>query len=78
MLEWLAAAAVLIVSLALLPRVLGRAKHGRRASGGSGVWVGVGLALSMVFDPKTSETTELIDRKADERHDEESGDGRGG
>ena len=40
--------------------------------------VGIGLALSMVFDPKASETTELIDRKADERHDEESGAGRGG
>jgi hypothetical protein len=75
MLEWLAAAAVLIVSLALLPRVLGRAKRTRRASGGSGVWVGIGLALSMVFDPKTSQTTELIDRKRDERQDEESGDG---
>jgi hypothetical protein len=74
MLEWLAAAAVLIISLVQLPRMLARAKRSRQASGGSGVWIGIGLALSMVFDPKTSQTTELVDRKTEEREEEASGD----
>jgi hypothetical protein len=78
MLEWLAAAAVLIVSLWLLPWMLGRARRAQRASGGSGVWVGVGLALSMVFDPKSAPAIELVDRKEDERQEEESGDRPGG
>jgi hypothetical protein len=74
MLEWLAAAAVLIVSLWLLPWMLDRARRAQRASGGSGVWVGVGLALSMVFDPKSSAAVEQVDRKGDEQQDEEAGD----
>ncbi len=57
-----------------LPRLLRRAKRSPRASGGSGVWIGIGIALSMIFDPKTTQATELIDRKVDEKEDAESGD----
>ena len=46
----------------------------RRKGGGSGVWIGIGLAFAMVFDPKAAQATELIERKQDEREDEESGD----
>jgi len=74
MLEWLAALVVLALCLALLPRMLRRTKTARRKGGGSGVWIGIGLAFAMVFDPKAAQATELIDRKQDEREDEESGD----
>jgi len=74
MLEWLIAAAILVTFLALLPRLLRRTKSSRRASGGSGVWVGIGMTLAMIFDPKTSQAIEMIDRKSDEQEDEESGD----
>ena len=78
MLEWLAAAAILILFLALLPPVLTRAKRNRRASGGSGVWIAIGMALSMILDAKSSHAVEMIDRKKDEEEDEESGDKPGG
>lgn len=74
MLEWLLAAAALLLFLALLPRMLRRTRAARRKGGGSGVWIGIGLAFAMVFDPKAAQTTELIERKQDEREDEESGD----
>ena len=74
MLEWLLAAAVLIAVIAILPRVLTRTKRSRRASGGSGVFIAIGMALSMFFDPKSKPTTEWIARKQDEKADEESGD----
>lgn len=74
MLEWLAAIAVFVLFLALLPRMLRRTKTPRAKGGGSGVWVGIGLAFAMVFDPKAKQTIELIDSKQDEREDEESGE----
>ena len=74
MLEWLLAAAVLIAVIAILPRVLTRTKRSRRASGGSGVFIAIGMALSMIFDPTSKPTTEWIARKQDEKADEESGD----
>ena len=74
MLEWLVAIAALLLFLAVLPRMLRRTTVASRKSGGSGVWIGIGLAFAMVFDPKASQTTELIDRKQDESEDEESGD----
>ena len=74
MLEWLLAAAILIAVIAILPRVLARAKHNRRVSGGSGIVIAICMALSMIFDAKGSHAVEMIDRKADEKEDEESGD----
>ena len=74
MLEGLLALGALILFLAVLPRMLRRTKTAHRKSGSSGVWVGIGLAFAMVFDPKASQATELIDQKQDEREDEESGD----
>lgn len=75
MLEWLAAAAVLLVFLMLLPRMLRRAKaSARKVGGGSGVMVGIGLAFAMVFDPKLTQAVEAVDNKQDESEDEVSGD----
>ena len=74
MLEWLLAAAILIAVIAILPRMLTRAKRNRRSSGGSGIVIAVGMALSMIFDAKSSHAVEMIDRKKDEQEDEESGD----
>ena len=74
MLEWLAAIAVLLVFLALLPSMLGRFKPKPRKGGGSGVVIAIGLVFAMIFDPKAGAATELIDRTKDEREDEESGD----
>ena len=75
MLEWLAAIAVFLAFLALLPRMLRLAKAARpKGGGGSGVLIGIGLAFAMVFDPKAKQAIELIDRKQDESVDEESGD----
>lgn len=78
MLEWLLAAAILIAVIAILPRVLARTKRNRRTSGGSGIVIAIGMALSMIFDAKSSHAVEMIDRKADEKEDEESGDKPGG
>jgi hypothetical protein len=74
MLEWLAAIAVFVLLLALLPILLRRTKPTRSKGGGSGVMIGIGLVFSMIFDPRVAAATELIDRKKDEREDEESGD----
>ena len=74
MLEWLLAAAILIAVIAILPRVLARTKRNRRTNGGSGIVIAIGMALSMIFDAKSSHAVEMIDRKADEKEDEESGD----
>ena len=75
MVEWLIAVAVLGVSLALLPRMLRRTKaSARTVGGGSGVMVGFGLALAMVFDPKLAQAMEIVDQKQDESEDGESGE----
>ncbi len=74
MLEWLVAIAALLLFLVFLPRMLRRTKAATRKSGGSGVWIGIGLAFAMVFDAKAGQATELIDSKQDESEDEESGD----
>jgi hypothetical protein len=75
MLEWLIAIAALGLFLALLPRMLRRAKAApRKGGGGSGIMVGIGLAFAMVFDPKAAQAMEVVDRKQDESEDEESGD----
>jgi hypothetical protein len=74
MVEWLVAGTLLIAFLAILPRLLRGARRSSRASGGSGVWIGIGLALSMVFDPKASHAIEMVDRKKDEEEERESGD----
>ena len=74
MIEWLVAIAVLLVFLALLPRMLRRPKVARRKGGGSGVMVGIGLAFAMVFDPKAAAAIEQVDQKREEAEDEESGD----
>jgi len=64
MIEWLVAAAVLLVFLALLPRMLRRAKPATRKGGGS-MMIAIGIAFSMIFDAKASESIELIARKKD-------------
>ena len=74
MLEWLLALGAFVVFLALLPRMLRRIKAARPKGGGSGVMVGIGLALAMVFDPKATAATEQIDQKQDDCEDEERGD----
>ena len=63
MLEWLLAAAILIAAIASLPRVLTRTKRNRRASGGSGVFIAIGMVLAMIYDPRAQQSTELIQRK---------------
>jgi preprotein translocase subunit SecY len=76
LIEWLAAAAVLLVFLPLLPRMLRRAKAMPRKSGGSGVMIAIGVAFSMIFDAKASQAMEVIDRKKDigDSEDGESGE----
>jgi len=75
MLEWLAAFAVLLVFLSLLPRMLRRTRaSARKVGGGSGVMVGIGLAFAMVFDPKLTQAMEIADKKQDESEDGESGE----
>ncbi len=74
MLEWLLAAAILIAVIAILPRILTRAKHQHRASGGSGIVIAIGMALSMIFDAKSTQATEWIAQKRDEKKVEESGE----
>ena len=75
MVEWLIAVALLGVSLALLPRMLRRTKASvRKVGGGSGVMVGFGLALAMVFDPKLTQAMEIVDKKQDESEDGETGE----
>jgi hypothetical protein len=77
MLEWLVAIAALVLFLALLPRMLRRtkakARQARKSSGGSGVMIGLGLAFAMIFDPKASQATEVIDQKQEESEDAGSG-----
>jgi hypothetical protein len=74
MLEWLAAIGVFVLLVALLPLVLRRTRPTRSNGRGSGVMIGIGLIFAMVFDPKAAAASELIDRKKDQREDEESGD----
>ena len=61
--EWLIALAVFVAFLALIPLVLRRAKANNRKSGGSGVFVAIGMVIAMIFDPKASQTTEIVQRK---------------
>jgi len=75
MLEWLIAIAVLGGFLALLPRMLRRTKAAaRKSGGGSGVMIGIGLAFAMVFDPKSTQAVEVVEKKQGESEDEESGE----
>lgn len=74
MLEWLVAIAVLVLALALLPALLRRGKAGLSKRGGSGVWVGIGLGVAMIFDPKVAEATEIVESKKDETEEDDSGD----
>ena len=75
MLEWLLAIATLGVFLALMPPMLRRAKAAQRKSGGgSGVMIGIGLGLAMIFDSKATQAMEVVDKKQDESQDEESGE----
>ena len=74
MIEWLVAAAVFAALLALIPLILRRAKaNNRKGSGGSGVFIAIGIVLAMIFDPKASQATEIIQRKQ-ELGDEEDGE----
>ena len=45
----------------------------RKAGGGSGVMIGIGLAFA-VFDPRAAQAIEIVDQKQDENEDGESGD----
>lgn len=74
MLEWLVAIVVFVLLLALLPAMLRRAKAGLARSGGSGIWVGIGLGFATLFDPKVRQAMEIAERKKDEAEDEESGE----
>ena len=75
MLEWLVAIAAFVLFLALLPRMLRRARPtARKTGGGSGVMIGIGLAFAMVFDPKAAQANEVIDQKQNDSEDAESGD----
>ena len=75
MLEWLLAIGALVLFLALLPRMLRRTRPAaRKAGGGSGVMIGIGLAFAMVFDPKAAQAIEIVDQKQDENEDGESGE----
>ncbi len=74
--EWLVAAAVLVGLLALLPGFLRRSKRAQRKSGGSGMMIAIGIAFSMIFDAKASQSIEAIARKKElgDSEDGESGD----
>ena len=75
MLEWLIAIGVLGGLLAVLPLMLRRTKRAtRKLCGGSGIMIGIGLGLAMVFDPKLTQATEVVDDKQDEGEGEESGE----
>ncbi len=73
MLEWLAAIALVLLSLALLPALLRQTKRNLARRGRSGILVGIGLGLASLFDPKILETIEIVEQKKDEAEDEESG-----
>jgi len=77
LIEWLVALAVFVAILALIPPLLRRAKaNNRKSSGGSGVFIAIGMVLAMIFDPKASQATELIQRKQEigDEEDAESGE----
>lgn len=74
MLEWLAAIAVFFLLLAVLPMMLRRTKSKVARGGGSGIWVGIGLGLAAIFDPKIVQAMEIVEQKKEEAEDEESGD----
>ena len=75
MIEWLAAATILLVFLALLPRMLRRAKAAPPGKGGGSVMIAIGIAFSMIFDAKATQATELIARKKDIGDSEEGESG---
>lgn len=72
--EWLAAIAVFVLLLALLPGLLRRSKAKLAKDGGGGMWVGIGLAFATIFDPKIAQAIELIEQKKEEAEEDESGD----
>lgn len=72
--EWILALGVLVFGIMLLPPVLRRAKKGRRKGSGSGMIVALGIAFSAIFDPKSVQATEQIDRQRDLSEDGESGE----
>lgn len=75
--EWLMAAAVLVAGLAVLPYLLRRAKAApRKGGGGSGVFIAIGMVFAMIFDPRASQATEIIQRKKEigDAEDGESGE----
>lgn len=74
MLEWLAALAVFVLLLALLPGMLRRTKAKVAKGGGSGIWVGIGLGLAAMFDPKIVQAMEIVEQKKGEAEEDESGD----
>ena len=74
MLEWLAAIAVFLLLLAVLPMMLRRTKSKVARGGGSGIWVGIGLGLAAMFDPKIVQAMEIVEQNKEEAEDEESGD----
>ena len=63
--EWALAIGAVALGLALLPPMLRRAKKGTGKSSGSGVIVAIGIAFSAIFDPKSVQATEQIDRQND-------------
>jgi hypothetical protein len=76
-LEWLAAAAVLIGFLALLPRLLRRPKAASRKLGGSGVMIGLGMVFAMIFDPKAVVASEQMQKRNEIGDSEEGESGEG-
>ena len=75
LIEWIAAAAIVLLFLLLLPVMLRRTKAVQRKSGGSGVTIAIGMVFAMIFDPKASQATEIIQRKKDIGDSEEGESG---
>ncbi len=74
MLEWLAAIAVFVALVALLPGLLRRSKAKLAKGGGGDVWAGIAFGLASMFDPKIAQAMEIVEQKKEEAEDEESGD----
>ena len=55
--EWIVGTVAFAVFLALLPLTLGRTKRNRGK--GSAVVLAIGVAFSMVLDPKANQTNEI-------------------
>ena len=74
MLEWLAAIALFVVLVALLPGLLRRSKASLAKAGGSGMWAGIAFGLATIFDPKIAQAMEIAEQKKEEAEEDESGD----